>query len=65
MPRTTKARPRERIGKGSRARFVRRDESGQFTSDQTSVGRSLTADRRRKAKTTVKKGFGDRGDRRG
>ena len=64
MPRTSKVRPREKVGTGSGARYVRRDANGQFTSDQTSVGRSLTADRRRKAKTTAKKGFGDRGDRR-
>ena len=64
MPRSSKTRPREKVGTGSRARFIRRDENGQFTSDQTSVGRSLTSDRRRKAKTVAKKGFGDRGDRR-
>ena len=64
MPKTSRARPREKVGTGTRARYVRRDENGQFTSDQTSVGRSLTSDRRRKAKTTAKKGFGDRGDRR-
>jgi hypothetical protein len=29
---------------------------------QTDVGRSLSADRRSKAKTIVKKGEGDRGD---
>jgi hypothetical protein len=44
-------------------RFVRRSESGQFTSDQTSVGRSLAQDRRRKAKTESKPGYGDQGDR--
>ena len=45
-------------------RYVRRTKSGQFsTSDD--VGRSLTADRRKKAKTLVKAGQGDKGDRRG
>jgi hypothetical protein len=34
-----------------------------FTSRQTDVGRSLSADRRSKSKTMVKKGEGDRGDR--
>ena len=42
-------------------RFVRRDAQGQF-SQSDDVGRSLAADRRQKAKTTVKPGQGDRGD---
>lgn len=42
-------------------RYVRRAGAGQFKeSDQ--VSRSLSADRRTKAKTKVKKGQGDRGD---
>jgi len=41
-------------------RFVRRKE-GQFK-ESDDVGKSLTADRRTKAKTVVKKGDGDRGD---
>jgi hypothetical protein len=44
-------------------RYVRRDEKGQFTSDQTDVGRSLAADQRQHSKTASKKGMGDRGDR--
>ena len=44
--------------------YVRRSKKGQFSSRQTDVGRSLAADRRSKAKTIVKKGEGDRGDRR-
>jgi hypothetical protein len=57
--------PRELIEphKGDK-RYVRRGKKGQFTSRQTDVGRSLAADRRSKAKTIVKKGEGDRGDRR-
>jgi hypothetical protein len=43
-------------------RYVRRNTEGQFTTSQDDVGRSLSADRRRKAKTTVSKGQGDRGD---
>jgi len=43
-------------------RYVRRDKNGKFTEDQTSVGKSLAADRRSKAKTVVPKGQGDRGD---
>ena len=42
-------------------RYVRRDEQGRFT-ESDDVGRSLAPDRRTKAKTTVKKGQGDRGD---
>lgn len=43
-------------------RYVRRDEKGNFTTDQTAVGKSLAADRKTKAKTVVPKGQGDRGD---
>jgi len=43
-------------------RYVRRDESGKFTDDQSDVGRSLAADRQTKSKTTVPKGQGDKGD---
>jgi hypothetical protein len=46
-----------------RKRYVRRDAEGQFMDDQATVGRSLSADRRRKAKATAKPGYGDRGDR--
>lgn len=42
-------------------RYVRR-KKGRFTKKQVSVGRSLAADRRSKAKRKVKKGDGDRGD---
>ena len=42
-------------------RYIRR-KKGRFTKKQVSVGRSLAADRRSKAKTKVKKGEGDRGD---
>jgi hypothetical protein len=44
-------------------RYTRRGTKGKFTTRQTKVGRSLSADRRSKAKTVVKKGEGDRGDR--
>lgn len=44
-------------------RYVRRDENGQFTEDQTDVGRSLSQDRKREAQTESKPGHGDRGDR--
>jgi hypothetical protein len=43
-------------------RFVRRATDGTFKeSDQ--VGRSLSADRRKKAKTKARRGQGDKGDR--
>jgi len=42
-------------------RYVRRDKLGEFKSE-VNVGRSLAADRRRKSKTKVGKGQGDRGD---
>lgn len=42
-------------------RYVRRNAKGEFKK-QVSVGRSLSADKRRDAKTTVPKGQGDRGD---
>jgi hypothetical protein len=44
-------------------RYVCRGTKGKFTTRQAKVGRSLSADRRSKAKTVVKKGEGDRGDR--
>jgi hypothetical protein len=46
--------------KGDR-RYVRRNKEGEFKK-QVSVGRSLAADRKRTAKTKVKKGQGDCGD---
>jgi hypothetical protein len=53
---------REKVGTGNAARYVRRDEKGHFTSDQVDVGKSLSADRRQKAKTSAPKGMKDRGD---
>jgi hypothetical protein len=43
-------------------RYVRRDAEGRFN-EVVDVGRSLSADRKRKAKTVAKPGQGDRGDR--
>ena len=43
-------------------RFVRRDEQGRFD-EVEDVGRSLSQDRQREAKTESKPGQGDRGDR--
>ena len=42
-------------------RYVRR-KAGKFTTSQDDVSKSLSQDRRRKAKTVAKKGQGDRGD---
>ena len=42
-------------------RYVRRNAVGQFK-DVADVGKSLAADRRSNAKTTVKAGQGDKGD---
>jgi hypothetical protein len=57
---------RERIdttpGKSGGSRYIRRDSAGHFTKDQTTVGRSLAADRRTAAKTKAAKGSKDRGD---
>jgi len=44
-------------------RYVRRDEQGRLTDDQTDVGKSAAADQRQHSKTPAKKGQGDRGDR--
>ena len=57
------AKGREQIepNKGDK-RYTRRNASGQFT-EQDDVGRSLGQDPRKAAKTSVKKGQGDRGDR--
>ena len=53
---------RELINTGTDKRYVRRDGRGQFK-ESDDVSRSLSADRRRKAKTASKPGQGDRGDR--
>jgi hypothetical protein len=56
-----KAVKRELIDTGRDKRFVRRDEEGQFK-ESDDVGRSLSQDRKKKAKRTVKSGQGDKGD---
>ena len=53
---------RELIDTGRNKVFAKRDAKGQFK-EMDDVGQSLTADRRRTAKTTVKSGHGDQGDR--
>ena len=54
---------RETIQPKGDKRYVRRDKDGKFTESQVELGKSLSADRRSKAKTVVPKGQGDRGDR--
>lgn len=53
---------RELIDTGTDKRYVRRDAEGRFF-ESDDVGRSLSMDRKRKAKTVSKPGHGDRGDR--
>jgi hypothetical protein len=53
---------RELIDTGRNKMYARRDEQGRFK-EIDDTGRSLSADRRRKAKTKAKAGQGDRGDR--
>ena len=55
------AAKRELINTGTDKRYVRRNARGQFK-ESDDVGKSLSQDRRRKAKTKAKKGQGDRGD---
>ena len=47
------------------SRYVRRDDEGKFTGDQTDVGRSSAADQRQHSDTPARKGQGDQGDRQG
>jgi hypothetical protein len=57
-----KAAKGELIDTGTDKRFVRRTASGTFK-ESDDVGRSLAQDWKRAARTKVKSGQGDRGDR--
>jgi hypothetical protein len=57
-----RAAKRELIDTGTDKRYVRRGAKGRFK-ESDDVGRSLSADRRKKAKKKVKSGQGDKGDR--
>jgi hypothetical protein len=57
-----KAAKRELIAPRGDKRFIRRDDLGRIK-ESDDVGRSLSQDRRRKSKTAVKPGQGDKGDR--
>jgi len=59
-----KAAKRELIDTGTNKLYVRRNKRGTSFKEVEDVGRSLTQDRRSKAKTVPKRGQGDRGDRR-
>ncbi len=53
---------RELIAPNGDKRFVKRDAKGQFN-DVVDVGKSLAQDVKKHAKTKVKSGHGDRGDK--
>jgi len=57
-----RAAKRELIDTGKDKRYVRRDPGGRFK-EVDEQSRSLSQDRRRHAKTAVKAGQGDKGDR--
>jgi len=56
------ASKRELIAPRGDKRYIRRDAKGRIE-ESDDVGRSLSQDRRRKARTAAKAGQGDRGDR--
>ena len=58
------AAKRELIDTGTNKIYVRRNARGTSFTEVDDVGRSLSADRRRRAKTVAKPGQGDKGDRR-
>jgi hypothetical protein len=62
MAKKKTAAKRELIAPRGDKRYVRRDAAGQFR-ESDDVGKSLGADRKRKAKKTAKRGQGDKGDR--
>ena len=57
-----KAAKRTLIDTRGDKRFVRRSPGGKFK-ESDDMGKSLPVDRRRRAKTKVKSGQGDKGDR--
>jgi hypothetical protein len=62
MPKKSGKGKRELIEPNGDKRYVRRDAEGKFT-ESDDVGRSLSQDQRRDAKTTSEHGHGDKGDR--
>ena len=61
MPNKKAASKRELIDTGTDKRYVRRDDEGRFK-ESDDVGRSLSQDVRKHARTKVPAGQGDRGD---
>lgn len=53
---------RELIAPKGDKRYTRRTASGRFADNQDDVGRSLSRDVKKKARKTVKAGYGDLGD---
>jgi hypothetical protein len=64
MPAKRSSSKRELIDTGTDKRYVRRDKEGKFK-ESDDVGKSLSQDQKRQAKTVAKPGQGDRGDRKG
>lgn len=62
MAKRKAAASREVIDTGTDKRFVRRGAAGKFK-ESDDMGKSLSSDRRSKAKRAVKSGQGDKGDR--
>lgn len=62
MAKRRKASRRSLVKTGRDTRFVRRGKRGRFK-DSDDVGKSLKADRRKKAKRKIRSGYGDKGDR--
>jgi hypothetical protein len=58
-----KAGKRELMAPRGDKRYVRRDSKGRIAKS-AEIGRSLSMDRRQRAKSVVKRGQGDRGDER-
>jgi hypothetical protein len=54
---------RERLKTPTSSQYAKRTSTGRFK-EMDEVGRSQTADRRKRAKKTVKSGYGDQGDQR-
>ena len=63
MAKKRSSQRRELIDIGRDKRYVKRTASGRFN-ESDDVSKSLSQDRRRKAKRPVKSGHGDQGDRR-
>jgi hypothetical protein len=63
VPAKNRASRRELIDAGANKLFVRRNERGTSFKKVVDAGKSITRDKRTKAKRKVASGQGDRGDR--